>query len=408
MSTSGSYFFDRRLAKGEASSYVIDKEKSCDTFINYMNIRLQKMFHYEGLPDTIPKEMLEYYLLNNGTCFVTKVDSKLYAFCGSFGGQPDPYYRPTRYIVANPALNLGKDYDLETEGVLVRNDTLWIGLYPLMARYATLMAENMLTIRTADIMLRIMALLSAPDDRSKAAADEYLKKLEKGELGAIGENRFFDEGIKMQSPPSNNGSYLTQFIELHQYLTGTFYNEIGLNANFNMKRESIGEGESSLNEDSLLPLSDEMLRCRKEDIEKINNKYGTKITVEFDSSWANNRKEIDLSMKVLEKEASQLEEGDEENEQVESGAGTAGDSTDGTVTESDAGTEHDTDEHNDSSTDETGGGNMDEDVGGDQGTDVATGDNSEESGEDVLVSVEIDVLVDEQEKEDYDGRDSKD
>jgi hypothetical protein len=270
------------------------------------------------------------------------------------------------------------------------------------------MAENMLTIRTADIMLRIMALLSAPDDRTKAAAEEYLRKIEKGDLGVIGENRFFDEGIKMQSPPSNNGSYLTQFIELHQYLTGTFYNEVGLNANFNMKRESIGEGESSLNEDSLLPLTDEMLRCRKEDIEKINNKYGTKITVEFDSSWANNRKEIDLSMKVLEKEASQLEEGDEENEQVESGAGTAGDSTDGTVTESDAGTEHDTDEHNDSSTDETGGGNTDEDVGGDQGTDVATGDNSEESGEDVLVTVEIDVLVDEQEKEDEDGRDSKD
>ena len=29
---SGTYFFDRRLAKGEPSSYVIDKEKSCGTF----------------------------------------------------------------------------------------------------------------------------------------------------------------------------------------------------------------------------------------------------------------------------------------------------------------------------------------------------------------------------------------
>jgi hypothetical protein len=413
MSNASSYFFDRRLAKGESSSYVIDKERSCDTFINYMNIRLQKMFCYDGLPDTMPKEMLEYYLLNNGTSFVTEVDGKQYAFCGSFGGEPDPYYRPTRYIVANPALKLTKEYDIEKDGVLVRNDTLWVGLYPLMARYATLMAENMLTIRTADIMLRVMALLTAPDDRTKVAAEEYLKKLQNGELGVIGENRFFDEGVKLQSPPSNNGSYLTQFIELHQYLTGTFYNEIGLNANFNMKRESIGEGESSLNEESLLPLADEMLRCRKEDMEKINKMFGTNITVEFDSSWANNRKEIELSLQVLEKEASQLAEGDENNEQIESeqaesGAGTTGDSTDGTVTEDNTGTEHDTDEHNDSSTDETRGGNTDEDVGGDQGTDVATGDNSEESGEDVLVSVEIDVLVDEQEKEDYDGRDSKD
>lgn len=404
---SGTYFFDRRLAKGEASSYVIDKEKSCDTFINYMNIRLQKMFHYDGLPDTIPKEMLEYYLLNNGTCFVTEVNGKLYAFCGSFGGQPDPYYRPTSYVIANPALNFSKTCELETDGILVRNDSLWVGLYPLMARYATLMAENMLTIRTADIMLRIMALLSAPDDRSKAAADEYLKKLEKGELAAIGENRFFDEGIKMQSPPSNNGSYLTQFIELHQYLTGTFYNEVGLNANFNMKRESIGEGESSLNEDSLLPLTDEMLRCRKEDIEKINKKYGTNITVDFDSSWANNRKEIDLSLKVLEKEASQLAEGSEINEQSNQGAdGTRAeiDSSEGTGSENIDESESDTDEHNDHSNDEEferGDSNIEDD--GNTGSDNESDDGSKDASDDSK------LLVDEQEhEEDEDERNSKD
>lgn len=404
---SGTYFFDRRLAKGEASSYVIDKEKSCDTFINYMNIRLQKMFHYDGLPDTIPKEMLEYYLLNNGTCFVTEVNGKLYAFCGSFGGQPDPYYRPTSYVIANPALNFSKTCELETDGILVRNDSLWVGLYPLMARYATLMAENMLTIRTADIMLRIMALLSAPDDRSKAAADEYLKKLEKGELAAIGENRFFDEGIKMQSPPSNNGSYLTQFIELHQYLTGTFYNEVGLNANFNMKRESIGEGESSLNEDSLLPLTDEMLRCRKEDIEKINKKYGTNITVDFDSSWANNRKEIDLSLKVLEKEASQLAEGSEINEQSNQGAdGTRAeiDSSEGTGSENIDESESDTDEYNDHSNDEEferGDSNIEDD--GNTGSDNESDDGSKDASDDSK------LLVDEQEhEEDEDERNSKD
>lgn len=399
---SGAYFFDRQLAKGEPSSYVIDKTSSTRTFINYMNIRLQKMFHYDGLPESIPRELLEYYLLNNGTCFVTEVDSKLYALTGSFGGEPDPYYRPTRYIVANPALKLTKDYDIEKDGVLVRNDTLWCGLFPLMSRYATLMAENMLTIRTADIMLRILALLSAPDDRTKVAAEAYLKDIEAGKLGAIAENRFFDEGVKMQSPPSNNGSYLTQFIELHQYLTGTFYNEIGLNANFNMKRESIGEGESSLNEDSLLPLSDEMLRCRKEDIEKINKMFNTNITVEFDSAWANNRKEIELNLQVLATETSQLAEGSDENGQSETGAGTTVDTDDGAVAENLAGTECNTDEHNDASTDENSeSGDAGEQVEGDQGAVDKTNINSEGSGEDVLVNVTVDVLVDEhEEKED--------
>ena len=402
---SGSYFFDSRLAKGNPLSYLVEKDRSCQTFINYMNMRLQKMFRYEGLPDTIPKEMLEYYLLNNGSCYVTEVDGKLYAFVGSFGGEPDPYYRPTKYIVANPALKLSKEYDLENDGVLIRNDMLWFGLFPLMSRYASLMAENMVTIRTADIMLRVMAMLSAPDDRTKVAAEEYLKKLEKGELGVIGENRFFDEGIKLQSPPSNNGSYLTQFIELHQYLTGTFYNEIGLNANFNMKRESIGEGESSLNEDSLLPLSDEMLRCRKEDIEKINKMFGTNITVEFDSAWANNRKEIDLNLKILDVQASQLAERGDENEQgekAETGLGAEIVSSESTEPEDITGTERDTDEHNDTTDDEEPGrGDSDVKDDGDTRDDDETNNDGGESKDD------NDLLVDEHEKKDEEEEEKK-
>ena len=303
----GSYFFDSQLAKKNPMDYVKDKKLSANAYINYMAIRLQKMFKYTNLPETIPREMLEYYLMINGTCFISEYDGNLYAFTGSFGGEPDAYYRPTRYVVANPALKMSKDFDIKSDGVLIRNDSIWQGLYPLMARYASLMAENILTLRSADVMLRVIAMLTAPDDKTRAAAEAYLKKLEDGEFGVIAENRFF-EGIKMQSPPSNNGSYLTQFIELHQYLKGSFYNEIGLNANFNMKREALGDGESSLNEDSLLPLCDEMLRCRQEDIKKVNEMFGTDITVEFDSSWAQNVIEKELTLDKMRAEASQLAE----------------------------------------------------------------------------------------------------
>ena len=312
----GSYFFDSQLAKKNPMDYVKDKKLSANAYINYMAIRLQKMFKYTNLPETIPREMLEYYLMINGTCFISEYDGNLYAFTGSFGGEPDAYYRPTRYVVANPALKMSKDFDIKSDGVLIRNDSIWQGLYPLMARYASLMAENILTLRSADVMLRVIAMLTAPDDKTRAAAEAYLKKLEDGEFGVIAENRFF-EGIKMQSPPSNNGSYLTQFIELHQYLKGSFYNEIGLNANFNMKREALGDGESSLNEDSLLPLCDEMLRCRQEDIKKVNEMFGTDITAEFDSSWAQNVIEKELTLDKMRAEASQLAEETEDTGEPE-------------------------------------------------------------------------------------------
>ena len=313
----GSYFYDSWLAKKEPLEYVKDKELSSKNYIHYMVIRLQKMFKYTNLPDSIPREMLEYYLLVNGSCFIAKhEDGNLYALLGSFGGEPDAYYKPTRYVVAHPALKMSKDFDINNDGVLIRNDSIWVGLYPLMARYASLMAENILTLRSADVMLRVIAMLTAPDDKTRIAAEAYLKKLENGEFGVIAENRFF-EGVKMQSPPSNNGSYLTQFIELHQYLKGSFYNEIGLNANFNMKREALGDGESSLNEDSLMPLCDEMLRCRQEDFDKVNKMFGTDIKVEFDSSWAQNIIETELKLDQMRVEASQLAEETEESGEPE-------------------------------------------------------------------------------------------
>ena len=379
---SSSYFFDSQLAKSDPLDYVKDKQVSCKSYMNYMKIRLFEMFHYENLPETIPAELMENYLLSNGTCFITKVDTEvgknnLYALLGSYGGEPDPYYRPTRFITANPGLKLSKDYDLNEDGVLIRNDPLWIGLYPLMSRYGSMLAENMLTIRMADIMLRVVAMMSAPDDKTKMAAEQYLKQLERGDLGVIGENRFFDEGVKLQSPPSNNGSFVTQFIELHQYLTGTFYNEIGLNANFNMKRESIGEGESSLNEDSLLPLCESMLKTRKEDMDKVNAMFGTSITVEFSSAWLNNQKEIEFGLKKLENEASQLAEEESDNVTGESNSDDAdvenqnaddehGGEADGIVSTDDDSGESTTSERDDDDgrgeSDESDSGSEDDDI----------------------------------------------
>lgn len=303
------YLFYKFYARGDSQEYVLDKGKSIAAYKGYMVNRLMKMFHYEGLPETIPQYMLEYYLLVNGSCVIAKKDDNLYAFLGSFGGEPDPYYRPTQYVVANPALNFNKTYSLwdkkgqeSDECVFMRNDAMWMGMNPLISKYATLLAENVITLRTADVMLRVVALLTAPDDKTKLAAEQYLKNLESGKLGVIGENRFFD-GVKLQSPPSNNGSYLTQFIELQQYYKGSFYNEIGLAASFNMKREAIGEGEATLNDDTLTPLIETMLQCRKEDVSRLNEMFDLNITVEFDSAWKHNIEETKLEMKVMEADA---------------------------------------------------------------------------------------------------------
>ena len=311
-----------------ASKFDIDKQPELEwfykTYKGYMYARLQQMFSYKNLPDTIPSEMFEFYLLSNGLSFVTEYEGNIYAFQGGLGGEPDPYYRPTKFTIANPALKMSKVCDIKTDGILCKNDKMWLGLDALVSRYAYLMATNLITLNVVDIMLRCIALLSAPDDKTKKSAEVYLEKLVKGEFGVIGDNPFF-EGIKMQTVPSSNGSYLTQFIELHQYYKGSFYNEIGLNANFNMKREAIGKGEASLSQDSLLPLCDSMLECRIENVKKINEMYGTNIEVEYSSAWKDNQTEQKYELIKLANESSQLEGGGtNENGETEVNSGNCG------------------------------------------------------------------------------------
>ena len=289
--------------------YVTKKQKSSKYYFRYLLDRTIMMFEYKNLPDTIDHHVLERYLQVNGVACIGKADDgNIYAFNGSWGGIQDVYYRPTKFIVSNPhisQLNDGtghtftKEFTIygtqEHDAVLMRNDTEWASLTPLIARYAVLMCENCITVRQATIMLRCLALLSGSNDKEYKSALAFLAKLEAGELGAVSDSSF-SEGIKMQSPPSNNGSYLTQFIELQQYLKGSFFNELGLRANYNMKREAIGQGESTLDADSILPLCDNMLKCRREDICEINNMFNLDISVDFSSAWLENHLESSINI----------------------------------------------------------------------------------------------------------------
>jgi len=288
-------------------SYITDKSKSSKAYFKYLLSRTQMMFKYTNLPETIDPILLERMLQINGVACITKApnddeSSKLYAFSGSFGGELDIYYRPTKFVVANP--HLGKEgFSKEvivngTEphtGVILYNDSEWQGLTPLIARYASLMTENVLTTRIADIMLRKMDIIISGTDKAKKSADLFLKQLEDGKLASLSDSTFF-ESIRTLPVSNYNGSYLIQFIELQQYLKGSFYNELGLRANYNMKREAIGEGESTLDADSVLPLCENMLNSRRKCIALVNQLFDTNISVDYNSAWLENHIDSYLSI----------------------------------------------------------------------------------------------------------------
>ena len=275
-----------------AKSYLKDKDKNVNNFIDTMFCKTNEMFTWKNLPETVPQAELEYLLQSNGTMFFTKVGNDFYALLGTLGGEINAYYEPTKYTVANVALNLSKMYDIEKDGVLIRNDLRCNGLIPILSKYASMLTDCEISLNTMSILMRVMFLISASDDKTKKSAEEFMSKIINGNYSIIADSQFFD-GIKAQGMTQSFSQLIPQMIELTQYIKASALNEIGLNANYNMKKERITEQEYTLNIDALMPFAENMLNCRKKAVEKINKMYGLNIEVSLNSVWETNQAELE-------------------------------------------------------------------------------------------------------------------
>lgn len=242
------------------------------------------MFKYHNLPNTIPCYELENLLQKNGFACVAQVEGSLYAFDGGLGGEPDVYYRPTICTVANPALKLTRDFEIDKDCVIVKNDSNMIGLSHTIAKYNTLLAENEITMLIALINSRMNIIFSGADSATKASAEQYLNMIVQGKLGVISDNAFL-ESLKIQIGSTNRNNVFEDLIRLNQYLKAGLNNAIGLNSNSAMKKERLITAEIDVNNTALYPLIDDMLECRRIAIEKINTMFETDISVELNSSW---------------------------------------------------------------------------------------------------------------------------
>lgn len=318
---------------------IKSKDKSVNSYIQKMLAISQSMFVYTGLPETLPQVELETLLQTNGNVFVTKVNGALYAFTGGWGGVADAYNRPTEYIVANPYLQLNKTYKIGVDGVLVKNDSGANSLLPIFGKYGVLCADTLLSLNTCSVLSRITMLISASDDKTKQSADDFVSKIINGDFSVIGENAFF-KGVNLQSINTQSANQIGQLIELLQYFKASAFNEIGLNANYNLKRERLNTSEVQMNVDALNPYVDNMLQERKKAVDKINEMFGTEINVELGSSWAIRKDET--------KTETENENADTENNTDNNGENSTEQETE--VTETDTETEKETEKETDTET----------------------------------------------------------
>ena len=262
---------------------ITNKKEQLSKFRADMLNKSLTMFEWKNLPDTLPAVEIEKQLQTNGYSIIAKVEGNVYAFQGGFSGQ-DPYNQPTKAIVNNPSLNYNGTFTINDDCVIIKNDDMQQGLIHIYNKYGTLLIENQITMLMTDYNYRIPFTISSKDDSTTQSAREYLQKVIDGSLGVIGEAKLFD-ALKV-TPTNNKG--VNSFADLYgyqQFIEAQLNNTIGLATNNNMKRERLTTNEIEVNKNASYPLIDNMLRNRKQAVEKINKMFNLDIDVEFSSIW---------------------------------------------------------------------------------------------------------------------------
>ena len=262
---------------------ITNKKEQLSKFRADMLNKSLTMFEWKNLPDTLPAVEIEKQLQTNGYSIIAKVQGNIYAFQGGFSGQ-DPYNQPTKAIVNNPSLNYNGTFTINDDCVIIKNDDMQQGLIHIYNKYGTLLIENQITMLMTDYNYRIPFTISSKDDSTTQSAREYLQKIIDGSLGVIGEAKLFD-ALKV-TPTNNKG--VNSFADLYgyqQFIEAQLNNTIGLATNNNMKRERLTTNEIEVNKNASYPLIDNMLRNRKQAVEKINKMFDLDINVEFSSIW---------------------------------------------------------------------------------------------------------------------------
>lgn len=242
------------------------------------------IFEWSGLPDTIDEQFLTMELIEHGVIGIIKSAGSIYAVRGNVGGSINEYYKPTEFIYANPILGSGQPTINKECAVLflTKEDMMPFaitgGLSQLIDSTALLLADNIVSLNVAQKNSRLMILAAADDDSTASSAECVLNAMYNGKPYKIAQKRLTDSLEVNPIANLRTAENMRQLIENQQYLIAHFLQELGINANYNLKRERLNTAEIELNTDCLDTLVDNMESTINFGLEKCNELFGTNIS----------------------------------------------------------------------------------------------------------------------------------
>lgn len=283
-----------RWEERHQSGGVCDFDLNYRFYFRWLLNKVMQIVIIKGLPETVNQEYLKANLILDGDICITDFDDNLYACIGALGGEPDEYYIPTVYTIANPILGskmvYRKDWNgNKKNGVIIFNsdvDSLGFrcgrytrGLYDLISQTATLLADNIVSINCAQINSRVQVFFTADGEGQAISGESILRQMYAGRPYQILRSDLVDE-LKIQPiATSSTSTNIMQLVELNNYIIAQFFQNIGVKSNDIRKKERLITAEVEEQNDTVQLTLTEMLTSWTKGFNEVNDFYGTEIEV---------------------------------------------------------------------------------------------------------------------------------
>lgn len=241
------------------------------------------IFVWENLPTSIDENYLTTELIESGKIGIINTNNGLVAVRGKWGGGLNEYLKPKQFIYNNPVVGsgnpkIGKDIAVI---FLTTVDTMNVevdgGLSMLIDTTATLLSDNELSLNIAQKNTRLMLVADADSESTANSAERVLSAMYEGKPYKVVLKRFQDSLSVNPLVTIRPAENIRQLIETRQYIWSSFLQELGINSNFNMKRERLITSEVETNNECLDTLIDDIERNVNTGVDMVNTLYGTDI-----------------------------------------------------------------------------------------------------------------------------------
>jgi hypothetical protein len=262
-------------------------------FWKITNLLLQ-MFDYTGLPEELPQREIELNLLITGHCIILRDENgELFAPISSIYGQ-DKYYQPTHAIFANPVVDSEKEYTINEDCSIIYNsslkDSMWYirtdnGMLTFIKRYARKLADVESTINIYTVNQRLTAVPVTEDQNVAQSIKAFFKKLIQGKREIITDNNLIESfrNVDIISKTTLKDG-INDWLIARDKILEQMYRELGVRM-YQPKKAQVTESELESNDQMLLIALDDMLKSRKEGLEKVNQMFNTNINISINKNF---------------------------------------------------------------------------------------------------------------------------